>query len=63
MLPETTANPNRFALELSGFEENKRVSICDGPRSRAEQGSCRGRRNYHLGGWRRQFSTWACNWY
>ncbi len=29
MLPETTANQDRFALELSGFEENKRVSICE----------------------------------
>jgi DNA-binding PucR family transcriptional regulator len=29
VLPETTANQDRFALELSGFEENKRVSICE----------------------------------
>lgn len=29
MSPESTANQDRFALELSGFEENKRVSICE----------------------------------
>jgi hypothetical protein len=29
VLPEATANQDHFALELSGFEENKRVSICE----------------------------------
>lgn len=29
MLPETIAGQDHFALELSGFEENKRVSICE----------------------------------
>lgn len=29
MSPEATDNQDHFALELSGFEENKRVSICE----------------------------------
>jgi DNA-binding PucR family transcriptional regulator len=29
VLPEPIAGQDRFALELSGFEENKRVSICE----------------------------------
>jgi hypothetical protein len=29
VLPETIAGQDHFALELSGFEENKRVSICE----------------------------------
>ena len=29
MSPEANANQDRFALELSSFEENKRVSICE----------------------------------
>ena len=29
MSPETIPVQDRFALELSGFEDNKRVSICE----------------------------------